>query len=129
MQAESSYICCRLQHGCRFVQLQVRGCKLLYVTRGRTLERGSYVSARAAPGWVSSGGSNGDGAQGAGAQGAPRAKHTYYLLPLCLSSTCPEAKEYLVCLPCLSTRMPRSPRASPPQHSTAAAPVAWIPWR
>ena len=32
MQAESSYNCCRLQHGCRFVQLQVRGCKLLYVT-------------------------------------------------------------------------------------------------
>ena len=33
-------------------------------------ERGSNVSARAAPaGWVSSGGGNGDGAQGAGAQG------------------------------------------------------------
>ena len=32
MQAKSSYNCCRLQHGCRFVQLQVLGCKLLYVT-------------------------------------------------------------------------------------------------
>ena len=53
MQAESSYICCRLQHGCRFVQLQFLGCQLLYVkprtSKRLTLERGSNVSARAAP--------------------------------------------------------------------------------
>ncbi len=71
MQAESSYTCCRLQHGCRFVQLHVLGVAVLVRSlraggggESLTLERGSNVSARVAPGWVS--GSNGDGGRRGG---------------------------------------------------------------
>jgi len=133
MQAESSYNCCRLQHGCRFVQLQVRGCKLAEVTvrvnvrpllecwRGaRTCRRGRRLAGLVAAA---------QRRRGAGGRARERLMHTYYLLPLCLSSFCSEH----TCFSTLSVFLVylqecRDPRAPRHQH-TAAAPVAWIPWR
>ena len=131
MQAESSYNCCRLQHGCRFVQLQVLGCKLLHVTCEeretnpvKCVEGRERVSARAAPGWVGSG-SNGDGAQRAG-----RAKGgAHLLLASSVSFKHMSGGERVPCLSTLSIYKNAAIPARLVHQHTAAAPVAWIPWR
>ena len=145
LQAKSR--CARVTRCCSMVAakvlLQVGGCKLNGppVTCGAserlTLERGA--NAPPGPGWESSlgrwrhsGGSNGDAARGALAAAAPpRGGHSLTYL-LCVFQAFVRSINRPTFLPCLSTLSVYKNAAIPArlvhQH-TAAAPVAWIPWR